>query len=99
MEKEKIKFKYLLNFWKTMEEYPTQEDILYEITSYMEKDGRGDSDFSQSTLDFIFRNNTEKEMVEINKRLKEMKKSGAIIKTKETGKGKEWWRIKDNLFD
>ncbi len=98
MEQNKVKIKYLLNLWKALPSYPTQEDILYEISFYLEKDGRENAEFSQSTLDFIFRNATVEEQKNIDIRLETLKGNDDIIKTKETGEGKEWWKIKTNPF-
>lgn len=97
MNRQKIKIKYLLNLWKILPEYPTTEDVLFEIYSYLVKDERGE-DFSQSTLDFIFRNNTEEEKVKIEAKIKELKDSNQIIVSKITGEGKEWFKIEKNPF-
>jgi len=40
MNRGRIKFKYLLSVWKTMPDYPTQEDVVYELSLYLIKDGR-----------------------------------------------------------
>ena len=98
MESKKIKIKYLLNFWKTLPEYPTQEDVLYEIAYYLERDGRDNGDFSQTTLDFIFKNSTPDELKEISSRLETLKREKSIVKSKETGEGKEWFKINSNPF-
>ena len=42
MEKNKLKMKYLLGIWKDLPEYPTKEDVIYELNSYLIKDGRPD---------------------------------------------------------
>jgi hypothetical protein len=99
MESKKVKIKYLLNFWKTLPEYPTQEDILYEIAYYLERDERDNGTFSQTTLDFIFRNATPEESVKISSILEKLKKEEVIVKTKETGEGKEWFKIDSTLFN
>jgi len=40
MDKNKIKFKYLMNLWRTLPDYPTKEDAIYELNVYLLKDGR-----------------------------------------------------------
>lgn len=88
-----------MNFWKTLPEYPTQEDVLYEIHYYLERDERSNGEFSQTTLDFVFRNSDPKELEIINSNISSLKKNNGIIKTKETGEGKEWFKINSDLFD
>jgi hypothetical protein len=50
MEKNKLKMKYLLGIWRDLPEYPTREDIIYELNSYLIKDGRPDGEFSDQTF-------------------------------------------------
>ena len=50
MEKNKLKMKYLLGIWKDLPGYPTEEDVLYELNSYLVKDGRPDGEFSEHTF-------------------------------------------------
>jgi hypothetical protein len=60
MNKNKIKFKYLLNVWKSLPEYPTKEDVAYEISVYLIKDGRSNGDISMQTFNSIFGSTWEK---------------------------------------
>jgi hypothetical protein len=54
MEKNKIKFKYLMGVWKNLPEYPTKEDIIYELSVYLLKDGRPNGDFTLQTFNSVF---------------------------------------------
>ena len=49
MNRNKIKLKYVLNLWKSLPEYPTKEDVLYEIKSFLVRDSRP-GEFSHQTL-------------------------------------------------
>lgn len=53
MEKNKVKLKYHLNLWRTLPSYPTQEDILYEIYSFLLKDGK--KEFSDIAMNYIWK--------------------------------------------
>jgi hypothetical protein len=59
MNKNKVKFKYLMNLWKSLPEYPTQEDIIYELSVYLEKDGRPNGEFTLKTFNSIYGNKWE----------------------------------------
>ena len=54
MNRNKIKFKYLMNLWKSLPSYPTQEDIIYELLVYLEKDGRPNGEFTFQTFNSIW---------------------------------------------
>jgi len=56
MNREKIKFKYLMNLWKTLPGYPTKEDIIYELSVYLVKDGRPNGEFTTQTFNSAFGN-------------------------------------------
>lgn len=60
MDKNKIKFKYLLGIWKTLSSYPTKEDIVYEIENYLIKEKKIDGEFTISSLNSIFGKEWEK---------------------------------------
>lgn len=47
------KFKYLMGIWKILPEYPTEDDIIYEIKEFLK--GNNSSDiFDENTLSKIF---------------------------------------------
>jgi len=54
MNRNKVKFKYLMNLWKSLPEYPTKEDIIYELSVYLVKDGRPGGEFTLQTFNSVF---------------------------------------------
>jgi hypothetical protein len=96
MNKNKIKFKYILGLWKTMPQYPTTEDIVYEVSLYLLKDGRPDGEFSTQTFNSIFGSSWQK-----NKHgeiIKKMIISGDLEETKKSTAAKKWYRINKNPY-
>ena len=91
MERNKTKFKYLLGIWKTLPGYPTTEDISYEISSYLIKDGRNGGEFSNQTLNSIFGSGWEK--TRVKEIIDEMFLSGEIYESKKGTNGKVWYKI------
>jgi hypothetical protein len=91
MNKNKIKFKYLLNVWKFLPEYPTKEDLIYEISVYLIKDGRSNGEFSIQTFNSIFGSSWEK-----NKQgeiIKCMIEDGDLIESSKSTAAKKWYKI------
>lgn len=43
-----------MNLWKSLPSYPTQEDIIYELASYLEKDGRPNGEFTIQTFNSVW---------------------------------------------
>lgn len=84
MEKNKTKIKYLLGIWKNLDNYPTEEDLEYEIESHLKKDNKSTLEFTSINLKSIFGTGWEKSKTfdVFNK----MINSGKII---ETGKESE----------
>jgi hypothetical protein len=94
MEKNKLKMKYLLGIWKDLPEYPTKEDVIYELNSYLIKDGRPDGEFSDQTFNsFLPQGWEEMKQGEIIENLIE---TGIFEKTERTVGNKNWYKIKDN---
>lgn len=54
MNRNKVKFKYLMNLWKSLPEYPTKDDIIYELSVYLVKDGRPGGEFTLQTFNSAF---------------------------------------------
>ena len=96
MNKNKIKFKYLMNLWRTMPGYPTKEDVIYELNVYLMKDGRPNGSFSIQTLKAPFGSNWEetkfKEIVD------EMIESGEFEVDDKKSSSKVWYKIKNNPY-
>jgi len=40
MDKNKLKMKYHMGIWKELPAYPTEEDVVFELNSYLVRDGR-----------------------------------------------------------
>jgi hypothetical protein len=91
MERNKTKFKYLLGIWKSLPDYPTNEDISYEISSYLIKDGRNGGEFSDQTFKSIFGSGWEK--TRIKEVINEMILTGEIHESKKGTNGKIWYKI------
>jgi hypothetical protein len=96
MNKNKIKFKYILGLWKTLPDYPKPEDIIYEISVYLVKDGRPNGDFSPQTLKSIFGSNWEKSKP--GEVIDQMLKDGDIEESPKSSETKKWYRIKNNTY-
>lgn len=94
MEKNKLKFKYLLGIWKDLPQYPTKEDIIYELNSYLIKDGRPDGEFSDQTFNSFLPEGWDKE--KHGEVIRELIETGAFEKTERSIGNKNWYKIKDN---
>ena len=94
MQKEKIKLKYLLGIWKDLPEYPTKEDIIYELNFYLIKDGRPDGDFSDQTFNSFLPQDWEEQ--KYGELVKELIEYGIFEKTEKNTGNKNWYKIKDN---
>ncbi len=86
--------KYLLGVWKDLPEYPTKEDVIYELNSYLIKDGRPDGDFSDQTFNsFLSPDWKESRTGEL---IKELIETGIFEKSEKTLGNKNWYKIKEN---
>ena len=94
MEKNKLKMKYLLGIWKDLPEYPTKEDIIYELNSYLIKDGRPDGEFSDQTFNSFLPSGWEE--LKHSEVVKELIETEIFEKTERTVGNKIWYKIKDN---
>lgn len=94
MQKEKIKLKYLLGIWKDLPEYPTKEDVIYELNFYLIKDGRPDGDFSDQTFNSFLPQGWESQ--KYGEIVTELIESGIFEKTEKNTGNKNWYKIKDN---
>lgn len=94
MDKNKLKLKYLLGIWKGLPEYPTKEDVIFELNSYLTKDGRPDGEFSDHTFNsFLSEGWEDNKQGEI---IKEFIDTGIFEKTERSIGNKNWYKIKDN---
>ena len=94
MEKNKIKMKYHMGIWKELPDYPCDEDVIFELNTYLVKDGRPNGEFSEQTFNSFlpndWKNTKHGEIVnflfETNVFMKQKGKPGSTIK----------YKIKDN---
>ena len=96
MNKNKIKFKYILNLWKLLPDYPTKEDIIYEMSVYLIKDGRPNGDFSQQTFNSAFGSTWEK--TKHGEVIRSMIEEGDFTEIDKSTGTKKWYRIKSNPY-
>jgi len=93
MNRNKIKFKYLMNLWKSLPSYPTQEDVIFELTSYLEKDGRPNGEFSLQTFNSILGSKwMETKHYEL---VQNMISSGQFIEVSGQGTNKVKYKLKE----
>jgi hypothetical protein len=92
MNKEHVPIKYHLSMWKSLPGYPTGQDFLYEVLSYLEKNSKT-GDFSEQTLNYAVGAAWKDTHSAV---FADLVGSGAI---EEDMKGeKKIYRIKDNPF-
>lgn len=95
MNKDKLPVKYHISIWKTLPDYPTRTDILFEIYTYISK--KTSDEFSEQTLNGIWYDqggvaNWRDTIFET--RINEMMADGTFEKTRTEDKsGKEWFKI------
>jgi hypothetical protein len=94
MEREKIKLKYLLGIWRDLQEYPTKEDIIYELNFYLVKDGRPDGEFSDQTFNSFLPQGWEEQ--KHGDLVRELIESEVFEKIEKNTGNKNWYKIKDN---
>jgi hypothetical protein len=91
MDRNKIKFKYLLNVWKSLPEYPTKEDVAYEIAVYMIKDGRNKGDISLQTFNSIYGSTWEK--TKHGEVIRMMIADNDLIESEKSTPSKKWFKL------
>ena len=96
MDPRDIEFKYSMNLWKTLSGYPSAQDIIYEISSYLLKDGRPNGKFTEQTFNSIF--GKDWESGDIGYMIGKMMKTGHFEKSDRSTLGKEWFKIKNNTY-
>ena len=94
MEKNKIKMKYHMGVWKELPDYPCEEDVIFELNTYLIKDGRPNGEFSEQTFNSFFPSNWKKtKFGEIVKNLINLN----IFEKQKTSQGnKILYKVKDN---
>jgi len=50
MNKKQLKLKYLMGLWKTLPNYPTAEDVCYELQLHLQKEGLSQGELSSAAF-------------------------------------------------
>jgi hypothetical protein len=95
MNKNKVKLKYVLNLWKHLPQYPTKEDIIYELSVFLIKDGRPNGEFSPQTFKSVFGTNWEKSHGDV---IDEMISSKDFDESQKSTETKKWYKIRNNIY-
>ena len=85
-----------MGIWKMLPDYPTSDDVIYEISLYLMKDGRPNGDFSEQTFNSIFGKSWNSE--KIGTVISSMLESGSMEETDKKSGNKKWYRIKNNPY-
>jgi hypothetical protein len=85
-----------MGLWKTLPEYPNPDDIIYEISLYLMKDGRPNGEFSEQTFNSIFGKNWAQEKT--GNIISGMIEAGSIKEIDKKSGNKKWYTIKDNPY-
>lgn len=85
-----------MGLWKTLPEYPKSDDIIYEISLYLMKDGRPNGDFSEQTFNSIFGKNWSNEKV--GSVITDMIDNGIIKEVDKKTGNKKWYTIDKNPY-
>lgn len=93
MNRNKVKLKYLMNLWKSLPDYPTEEDIVYELSVYLAKDGRPNGEFTRQTFNSAF--GADWSESHYGSVIEKMIKNGDFIETGSVKSGKTKYRIKN----
>lgn len=96
MDKNKVEFKYLMGIWKSLPDYPTKSDVIYELSLYLLKDGRPNGEFSYQTFNSAFGGEWEK--TKHKTVIEDMITEGIFEETLKSSAGKRWYKIKNNPY-
>lgn len=94
MDVDKIKMKYHMGVWKEIPGYPTPEDIIYELNLYLDKEGRSNKEFSESTFNSFLPKGWENS--DHGKIIRSMIESGEFERIEKNTGGKSWYVIRNN---
>lgn len=78
MNNNKIKMKYLLGIWKSLPDYPTKEDVIYELNFHLNKKGITNGIFSENIFNYFLPPNWKE--TKFNEIIKELFQSNIIEK-------------------
>jgi hypothetical protein len=85
-----------MNLWRTMPNYPTKEDAIYELSVYLVKDGRPNGSFSEQTLKAPF--GSDWESTKYKRIIDEMIETGELEVDVKKVSSKTWYKIKNNPY-
>lgn len=74
-----------------MPAYPTKEDVAYEITVYLIKDGRSNGDISMQTFNSIYGSSWEKTKHGLV--IKEMMEDKDLVESEKSSSSKKWFKL------
>lgn len=94
MDKNKVKMKYHMGIWKDLPGYPSREDLIFELNSYLIKDSRPNGDFSMQTFNSFLPSGWNE--LKFGKIVQELIEDGTFEKQKKSQNGKEFYNIKNN---
>ena len=85
-----------MNLWRSLSDYPTKMDVIYELSVYLMKDGRPNGEFSHQTFNSAF--GSEWESSKHSEIIGELIKTGEFEETSKSVAGKKWYKIKNNPY-
>ena len=85
--------KYHMGIWKELPAYPTEEDVIFELNSYLVRDGRPNGDFSMQTFNSFLPGGWESS--KHGEIINDLIKKETFITQKAKG-GKTLFKIKNN---
>jgi len=94
MDKNKLKMKYHMGIWKELPAYPTEEDVIFELNSYLVRDGRPQGEFSMQTFNSFLPTGWEEG--NFGSLVKFLVENGRFEEQKKKQSGKTVYKIKDN---
>ena len=83
-----------MGIWKELSGYPTREDLIFELNSYLVRDSRPQGEFSMQTFNSFLPSGWEEN--EFGNIVKSLVNDGTFEPQKKNQKGKEFYKIKDN---
>jgi len=86
--------KYHMGIWKELPNYPTPEDILYELNTYLLRDGRPNGEFTEQTFNSFLPSGWEENSYGII--IKDFFSNGVFEKQKTSANGKVKYKIVNN---
>jgi len=93
MNSQKLKMKYHLGVWKELPDYPTAEDLIYELNIFLSRDGRPNGDFSEQTFNAFLPKGWEE--MKYSSLIQNMIQEGTFLELQKES-SKKWYKIQNN---